>query len=565
MKKKKYFHFALPRIIACLLVGAFIFEFTITIFINTYDSSLETGFDERGEMYEKLVRGYANGRYDDTLIDILTVFYSADYYRFAEIKEDGSFETITETNYDVVPVEDNLHLWYFVTNDEDLLEKEKKTLRLNDADWTIEYKKCDEAWDLSNYINGEITNSWDLCVMSGDLYYANKFFSIATELTGYLQYKQPTARSYYIDGDTLHLGKVTLSDLYSDAEGPFKTIWDFTDPAKADLYESIDEEGFAKQLFVCKRPVRPDKFLDAAGNLFLADNLDDLRSAAENFSNEGYGSYGNLTADDFNGKEDYYFHIYSIYDSSKTRGRFIICNIDGKQYLMEFVMVTAPFMTCYKPFLIIYAAVLFVLFLAIALIISIRPYTQYKKAYENNNFKNNLIDSLAHNMKTPLQILGGYAENLKDVNSDAEKDRYADQILAKTAEMNKDIEAILKTAEKSDMKLTKTSVRSCIEEAAKKKGADLNITGDNEIKMDKDYFCQALYCLIDNADKYKSEGSQVDVKIDKKSIVIRNKTDAAKFTSGTGLAIAGRILEQHRLKLNTKLEDGVFEAIISRK
>ena len=47
-------------------------------------------------------------------------------------------------------------------------------------------------------------------------------------------------------------------------------------------------------------------------------------------------------------------------------------------------------------------------------------------------------------MKTPLQILGGYAENLKDVEGSDEKDRYADQILEKTTEMNKDIEAILK-------------------------------------------------------------------------------------------------------------------------
>ena len=70
---------------------------------------------------------------------------------------------------------------------------------------------------------------------------------------------------------------------------------------------------------------------------------------------------------------------------------------------------------------------------------------------------------------------------------------------------------------------------------------------------------------MDNANRYKSEGSGIDVKIGKKEIVIRNKTDAGKFTSGTGLALAGRILEQHRLKLNTKLENGVFEAVITKK
>ncbi len=91
-------------------------------------------------------------------------------------------------------------------------------------------------------------------------------------------------------------------------------------------------------------------------------------------------------------------------------------------------------------------------------------------------------------MKTPLQILGGYAENLKDVSSEEEKDRYADRILEKTNEMNKDIEAILKTAERSDRKQSKESVRSCIGEVASKLGEDVQIKGDTQIKMDKEYF-----------------------------------------------------------------------------
>ena len=187
------------------------------------------------------------------------------------------------------------------------------------------------------------------------------------------------------------------------------------------------------------------------------------------------------------------------------------------------------------------------------------------KTYENNNFKNNLIDSLAHNMKTPLQILGGYAENLKDVQDGGEKDRYADQILSKTNEMNKDIEAILKTAEKSDRKFVKTSVRTAIAEAAEKAGAEAVIKGDTDIKMDKDYFKTAVFCLIDNALKYKTADSKIEVDITGKGFTFRNKTEAAKFTPGTGLAIAGRIFEQHKLYLKTELKDGVFEARVSRK
>jgi hypothetical protein len=131
--------------------------------------------------------------------------------------------------------------------------------------------------------------------------------------------------------------------------------------------------------------------------------------------------------------------------------------------------------------------------------------------------------------------------------------------------MNSDIESILATADKSDRKFSKTSIRTCIEEVAQKAGATVNITGDASIKMDRDYFKTALFCLIDNAAKYKSEGSGIEAVISPKSITIRNKTAAGKFTPGFGIAIAGRIIEQHGLKLVTNLKDGVFEAVISKK
>ena len=167
--------------------------------------------------------------------------------------------------------------------------------------------------------------------------------------------------------------------------------------------------------------------------------------------------------------------------------------------------------------------------------------------------------------RTPVCVSSFNAENLKDVTSDADKDRYADQILAKTAEMNKDIESILKTAERSDRKLSKESVRSCIGEVASKLGEDVQIKGDTQIKMDKEYFNTAIYCLLDNAAKYKSKDSKIEVDIAGKAVTIRNKTDKDNFTPGTGIAIAGRILEQHKLVLETKLKDGVFEARFGKK
>ena len=568
MKRKNYFHFAISRVIAGLIIGAMIFGLTVVSISNLFSTMVDNGFRDRADLYKKLLDNYDNGRYDETFIEIITNLYRADYLKFAKINEDGNIETIYETRYDVIPVEDNIYSWFNVTNDEALLAQGQKTLHLNDNDWVIKYVKSDEAWQLTGQLATDYTNSWDLCALA-EGYYANELFCIATEFSGYLSYGQPVIHSHYVDGDTLHIGKVSQVIYEPNFSKPFGKKWDFTDQSKADLYTTVDAEGFANELYLYERGKRPDAYLNDLEKIFLAKNLNDLTSEFDNRFGDDYDwdrdleytkyyAYGG--ADNSHQGE----YSYSITTEDNTRGKINVYMINGRQYMVEFVMKTAPFEAFYQPFLILLGIVLFVLCVGIALLTAIRPYSQYKKAYENNIFKNNLIDSLAHNMKTPLQILGGYAENLKDVDGD-EKDRYADQILEKTGEMNRDIEAILKTAEKSDRKFAKASVKACIEDVAAKLGADIDIKGDTEIKMDKDYFKTALSCLIDNANEYKAADSKIDVAITGKDFTITNKTDSGKFTPGTGLAIAGRILEQHKLYLGTTLKDGVFEARISKK
>ena len=569
MKRKNYFHFAISRVIAGLIIGAVIFGVTTASLSSLFSTMIDNGYTERAEVYKKLIDSYDNGRYDETFLEIITNIYRADYLKFAKIDDVGNIETIYETRYDVVPVEDNLHLWLNVTNDEALLAQGQKTLHMNDSDWVIKYVKSDEAWKLTGIMATDYTNCWDLCALT-DGYYANRLFCIATEFSGYLSYGLPVIHSHYVDGDTLHIGKVSQVNYEPYFSKPFGKKWDFTDQSKADLYTTVDAEGFANDLYLYERGKRPDAYLNDLEKIFLAKNLNDLTSEFDSRFGDDYDwdrdlAYTSYYA--YGGANNSHpgEYSYTITTKDNTKGKINVYMINGQQYLVEFVMKTAPFEAFYQPFLITFAIILFVLCIGIALITAIRPYSQYKKAYENNIFKNNLIDSLAHNMKTPLQILGGYAENLKDVEAGDEKDRYADQILEKTTEMNKDIESILKTAEKSDRKFAKASVKACIEDVAAKLGADINIKGDTEIKMDKDYFKTAVSCLMDNANKYKQADSKIDVDISGKAFTIRNKTDSRKFTPGTGLAIAGRILEQHKLYLETTLKDGVFEARVTKK
>ena len=555
MKRKKYFHFAAGRVITSLLIGAVLYTAVTMHLSSVYQSSLVTGFNDRVELYKKIITNYDEGRYGSVFMSIITNFYSADYIKLARIGEDGSIDTFFETDYNVIPVEERMHHWYYVTDDPELLAEGKRieTIKPANEDWVIEYIKCDEIRKISDESSWDrrLTNGWDLSAMT-DSYYADKLVCVSSELCGALRYAQPDVKSYYFDEAGLHIGKVRESGVDYLFGKAFPAKWDFTDPSKADLYKICDEEGIVPSLTIFPTLKKPEAFLNANAGILSAADLDSLIREADAASEK-----------DYKGNE----HQYVIFKKGipNTKGVVAVFSIDGQKYLAEFVISCASFEEFYSPFLITFGIILLVLCLATALILAVRPYSQYKKAYENNNFKNNLIDSLAHNMKTPLQILGGYAENLKDVETGEEKDRYADQILAKTAEMNKDIEAILKTAEKTDRKFVKASVRTALAEAAEKAGAEVVIKGDTDTKMDREYFKTALFCLIDNASKYKTADSKIEADITGKGIKITNKTDAAKYTPGTGLAIAGRILEQHRLYLKTQLKDGVFEAMITKK
>lgn len=330
--------------------------------------------------------------------------------------------------------------------------------------------------------------------------------------------------------------------------------WDFTDSSNEDRYIT-STDGIAAGIFVLKPYGDAEEFLNENSDIFLVQNTSEL----DKISWDEDGRFITNTDD----RRSY--KATMMRDGVYTQGALNIFKYNGGTYMVEFAKSSVRFGEFFRPFLIIFAVFLLILCIGIPCILAIGPYLQYKKAYENNIFKNNLIDSLAHNIKTPLQIIGGCAENIKDVGGAADKDRYADQILEKSSEMNSDIEQILMTADKSDRKFSKTSISPCLEEVAKKAGADIDISGDASIKMDKDYFKTALFCLVDNAARYKTEGTKIEASVSPKCITIKNKTSGGKFTPGFGIAIAGRIIEQHGLKLTTGLKDGVFEAKISKK
>ena len=541
---KRYRDFAFPRIAVGLFVGIMLFCMTIMIFRYRYEAVLGSGNNGMIDKYEKMLERYDDGDIGPEFISMMYDFYQFDYLRISQLDDDGNIIPIFETDYDIVAVSGSVHDWIYVTKDDSLAGSSVyyKQPKEDGFELNIRYLKCDEIWEPAASLDRYLSNTYNMLAFSEGWYVSDiDPFFLVSEIYGANAFPFLNIQSCYTDDAYLHLGVVKKG--YMNL--PFGKTWDFTEEANKDKYEQDDTEDIFGMYTSYGYPIRPDKFLSEEGDIFMQDSLADMVAS---------------------GKMDYKDRGYSRtceIDGRPTYGTIEIYETGGHKYLIESVITAQSFTEYYMPFMIGYAVFLALLFIGIPMLTAIKPYRQYKKAYENNIFKNSLIDALAHNLKTPLQVLGGYAENLKDVEGDA-KNRYADAILAKTTEMNRDIEAILKAAEKTNPALAKTSVRGIVEKVVQDVGADAEIEGDAVFSIDKEYFAQALTCLIDNASRYKTV-RPVEIKISTGEIIITNKTGSDSFTPGTGLAIAGRIIEQHRLKLKTEIKGGVFEAKITKK
>ena len=220
-------------------------------------------------------------------------------------------------------------------------------------------------------------------------------------------------------------------------------------------------------------------------------------------------------------------------------------------------------------------------------------YNTRKRNYEIFEYRLKTTNAMAHDLKTPLAAIGGYAESLSYHIGSDKQEYYAEKIEDKVSQMTGMINNILEFSKSEALtgKVTTadTDIGSIIAEVI----ADneytissrvLKVNYDQKeviVKTDKELFKQALDNLIGNAVLHSKEGTEIDITCDSKSVVIVNtaaeKIDDIKSIrepfvkgsesrgdngSGLGLAIADNNLAMLRYKLEIKTEDDKFYAIV---
>ena len=273
--------------------------------------------------------------------------------------------------------------------------------------------------------------------------------------------------------------------------------------------------------------------------------------------------------------------------------------LEGDEGLeLRYIMVIPNLVETYQPITVIMVLFWFVLATAIGLLVSFVKYRKLLYFYRLDDYRKTLMNSMAHDLKTPLATLQGYAENLKENVQTEKREHYAEAIEENAIYMNGIIMDVLELSkmEDSHTKLHKESVNliGLCEELKEQfaplleeKKLTLETEGKFSRRVDKTMMKRAMENLLTNAIKYTKEGGKIriyqsHVPFNEKLVFenspvesIQTKTDklwepfvkgdesrSEKNGTGLGLAIVNSILNLNNLKGEIICKDETFKVVI---
>lgn len=217
-----------------------------------------------------------------------------------------------------------------------------------------------------------------------------------------------------------------------------------------------------------------------------------------------------------------------------------------------------------------------------------------KAQYAFEDYQRSLINNLAHDLKTPLAVIGGYAENLQELRKDSGSEKelkyissimnnvsYTDDIIAKTLELSENEQMKKPNKTNVDIKALTERLLDKYRAALDERNIELKTELGGEVSADEDVLASAVENLISNAVKYTRDDGFITVTADSKRLSIVNdvsenvdtkdllmpfvkgdKARSDKRSHGLGLAIALSAAERNGFALSVSCKQNKFTATI---
>lgn len=289
-------------------------------------------------------------------------------------------------------------------------------------------------------------------------------------------------------------------------------------------------------------------------------------------------------------EQDPYDNCYREYDSIFAQKGYDIEKIPGTDSLYLVVVKDLNFFRDFAVIIIPFYIITLILAVIISYVWAKLRYSKKLVAYEMDAYRRKTTNTMAHDLKSPLMAISGYAENIIN-NEDLAKDKqYANSILDTVHYMDQMIASILNLAKLEDeqLKLNKTEVslndmiirqQSLFEKEMEQKGLNFHLEGEKTIIADAFWIEHMLNNLMSNAIKYATADTVIQLQLTNQFFTIKNEFDkelkvdvnklkeafvkgdnarANESGNGLGLSIVDQIATAHGYKMNLKVTEQTF-------
>lgn len=346
-----------------------------------------------------------------------------------------------------------------------------------------------------------------------------------------------------------------------------------------ELYE-VDEDKMHKFTPLCYMPwygADMNRYYQYRQRANEEEIIKKITSLKEN--NDRYDYFENLNID--NGFKVKFVEMKKVVNSD------LVCVVSADY----------DFFRDWKGILILFYSVSLLLVVLVSLVIAGIIYTRKKHLYERYVYRRDMTNAMAHDLKSPLMAISGYAENLNMALQGEKEKHYVGQIMETVCDMNQMIANILDLSklEESEykMKWEDIALEPIVQEQLAKykermdeRGLEVTVEGDAQIKADAEWMGHLVDNLFSNVVKYAKENSTVQVRMSDNAFVIENDFDGEMnlepklllepFTkgdnarnntegNGVGLSIVKRIAQEHKYKVEVSTEQKRFIVKVNMK
>ena len=266
---------------------------------------------------------------------------------------------------------------------------------------------------------------------------------------------------------------------------------------------------------------------------------------------------------------------------------------NDKEYVVYYAQRFNVLEGCIRNILIT-TGILFLFFLIIGVILIVMMWRTLKMQIVEEQKRRDTTNALAHDIKTPLFILSGYAGNLKENVQTEKRDHYVDVIVEQTEEVNRRVNRMLELSklDSPNLKLNKqdfdlveltAEILSNYEVLPDGKSIDFTVDtpdGKSIITADRDLIKRAIENLIDNSVKYSDPNTAINVIVTGKTLKVSNicsdlksedmkslmesyrtsddsRTTGRSCGTGLGLSITRSILNLHHMTMDYRVKTGI--------